>query len=489
MSRISTLDLAFLVLESQKQPMHMSSCLVLEPPARGGSAFARRLVEAFRKAEPGEPFNQRVKWLDRGVARWETARPDPRYHVRHVALPSPGTRAQLDDTLALLNAPLLDRAYPLWQCFVIEGLEHQQVAIFTKLHHSLIDGEGAIKLMRASLSDNPRSRTIRALWDSTKQRNLKQAGRVSTQESVRLRSQLNGLPAGLLEVTSGLLELGAQALKLKPQQASLPFQAPATPFNVQLTSSARCYANCEIPLERVRSIAKSAGCTVNDAALAFIDHSLHKYLAETGASVTAPLVASIPLSTRVKGEQASGNQVMADLVPLGSPDASIVERLREIHESTGRVKDRAKNMSAAMRQTYVMLLLGMTAIPELMPGVHALPSSNVLISNMAGPPEQLYLGGAPVRAMLGLPILPPSPCLNITFLSMMGKICLGVASTPEAMANPGRYVELLQESLSELEQALELAPTRPTAKRAAAAGRRPRKPAQAKITRKKAAPK
>jgi hypothetical protein len=140
-----------------------------------------------------------------------------------------------------------------------------------------------------------------------------------------------------------------------------------------------------------------------------------------------------------------------------------------------------------MRQTYVMLLLGLTAVPELLPGVNPAPSSNVLISNMAGPGEQLYLGGAPVRAMLGMPILPPSPCLNITFVSIMGQICLGVASTPEAMSNPGRYIELLLESFAELEQAL--VPGQAVGKHVARKKTRPRKAAPQKTARKKVAAK
>lgn len=487
MSQLAAIDLVFLLMENQTRPMHMSSCLVLQPPAGEEKTYVSRLLKAFRSAEPGKPFNQKLKWLEGGVARWQPAVPDPLYHVRHVAIPGPGTRAQLDDTLALLNAPLLDRAYPLWQCFVIEGLEHGQVALFFKLHHALIDGEGGIKLMRAALSDNPRNRKIQPIWEMPGKAPRKRAVAVSPSQLQRIRSQVTAVPSGFRDIASGLLELGAQALKLKPQQASLPFQAPDTPFNSHLTSSARCYANCEIPLDRVKAMARASGTTVNDVALAFIDDALHKYLAEVGAGVKAPLVASIPLSTRVEGQEAGGNQVIADLVQLGQPDAPPLDRLRQIHESTDKVKDRVRKMSAPMRQTYVMLLLGLTAVPELMPGLNAAPSTNVVISNMAGPPEQLYLGGAQVRAMLGLPILPPNPCLNITFVSLMGKICLGVASTPEAMANPGRYIELLLESMGQLEQAL--LPVRGKGRRPAAKKVKPKNSGRKKPPAKKTAAK
>jgi WS/DGAT/MGAT family acyltransferase len=441
----------------------MSSCLIFEPPARQKNTFVPKLVEAFRATEVARPFNQKVKWLEGGVARWEPAQPDMNYHVRHVAIPGPGTMAQLDDTLALLSAPLLDRAYPLWQCFVIEGLEHGRFAIYFKLHHAMIDGEGGIKLMRHALSDKPKDKQIRAIWEPLGEPARKKPVRVSQSQLKRIISRANSLPSGMADITSGFLDIGAQALKLKPRQAALPFQAPDTPFNVPLSSSARCYANCEIPLDRIKAVAKASDCTVNDVALTFIDDALHKYLAEIGQSVDAPLVAGMPLSTRSAGQDTGGNQVSTDLVPMGQPDANITDRLQQIHDSTGRVKARAQKMSVPMRQMYTMLLLGVTAVPELTPGVSAAPSSNLIISNMAGPREQLYMGGAPVVAMHGLPIVPPNPCLNVTFVSVLGQICLAVASTPEAMSDPGRYIELLLESFAELERAL--LPKRPTPKK------------------------
>jgi WS/DGAT/MGAT family acyltransferase len=221
-----------------------------------------------------------------------------------------------------------------------------------------------------------------------------------------------------------------------------------------LSSSARCYANCEIPLDRIKAVARASGCTVNDVALTFIDDALHKYLGEIGHSVNAPLVAAMPLSTRSAGQDTGGNQVSTDLVKMGEPGASISERLRQIHDSTDRVKAKAKKMSVPMRQMYTLLLMGVTTVPELTPGVSPAPSTNLIISNMAGPREQLYMGGAPVVAMHGLPIVPPNPCLNVTFVSFRGQICLAVASTPEAMRNPDRYIELLLQSFDELEQAV-----------------------------------
>ena len=307
MSRLAAIDLVFLLLENQSRPTHMSSCLIFEPPARQKNTFVSSLVEALRATEVGKPFNRKVKLLDGGVARWEQAESDMSYHVRHVAIPGPGTMAQLDDTLALLNAPPLDRAYPLWQCFIVEGLEHGRFAIYLKLHHAMIDGEGAVKLMAYALSDNPKDKKIRAVWEPQDKPARKKPVRVNQSQLKRLISRINSLPSGAVDIASGLLDFGAQALKLKPSQSGLPFQAPNTPFNVPLSSSARCYANCEIPLARIKAVAKASDCTVNDVALTFIDDALHKYLAEIGQSVDAPLVAAMPLSTRSKRQDSGGN--------------------------------------------------------------------------------------------------------------------------------------------------------------------------------------
>jgi len=465
MSRLAAIDLIFLLLEKQSSPTHMASCLIFEPPARQKNTFVPKLVEALRATRVGKPFNRKVKWLEGGVARWEPAQPDMNYHIRHVAIPAPGTMAQLDDTLALLNAPLLDRAYPLWQCFVIEGLENGRFALYFKLHHAMIDGEGGVKLIAHALSDDPANKQIRAIWEPLDEPARKKPVRVSQSQLQRVISRVNTLPSEVLDITSGLLDIGAQVLKLKSQQTALPFQAPDTPFNVSLSSSARCYANCEIPLDRIKAVARASDCTVNDVALTFIDDALHKYLGEIGYSVDAPLVAAMPLSTRSAGQDTGGNQVSTDLVQMGEPGANITERLRQIHDSTGRVKAKAKKMSVPMRQMYTLLLMGVTTVPELTPGVSPAPSTNLIISNMAGPREQLYMGGAPVVAMHGLPIVPPNPCLNVTFVSFRGQICLAVASTPEAMRNPDRYIELLLQSFDELEQAV--LPKRPGPKKKA----------------------
>ena len=465
MSRLSAMDLSFLLMESQNLPAHMASCLIFEPPARLKANYVARLLEVFRSSEVGKPFNQKLNWLEDGVASWETVEPDLNYHVRHMALPQPGTAEQLDDLLAILNAPVLDRAYPLWQCFVIEGLEGGRVGLFLKLHHAIIDGGGAIKAFRSAMSDDPKDREIRPIWRPVDDPPKRKSGRVSRSRLEKFKSQLSQLPSGMAGLTSGLMGAGAQTLGLKPSKITLPYRAPDTPFNVSTTSSARCYGSCEIPLQNVKAVARAAGCTVNDVVMTFVDAALHDYLREHDQGLDRPLVTGMAFSIRTEAHGTGGNQVSTDLLPLGAPEATIVERLRQVHESTTHVKDKAQKMSAPLRQLYSLLLFGAATIPEITPGMTAAPSYNLMMSNMVGPQEKLYLGGAHMAALVFLPIVPPNPGLNVTFASVHGQICLAVGATPETLREPARLIELIQANFAELEHAL--APKKPAQKKAA----------------------
>jgi len=143
MSKLSPVDLSFLLLETSARPMHMTAYQVFRIPARQRTTFVAKLLAAYRSGPVAKPFNQKLKWLDKGVASWETVEPDLQYHIRHIAVPAPGTMQQFSDIVSFLNSPLLDRAMPLWECYIIEGLEDNQIAILIKVHHAVIDGMGS----------------------------------------------------------------------------------------------------------------------------------------------------------------------------------------------------------------------------------------------------------------------------------------------------------------------------------------------------------
>lgn len=453
MSRLTPIDLTFLLLETPARQMHMAAYQLFRLPARQKTTFIPKLLEACRNSEVARPFNQKLKWLDKGVASWETTDVDLRYHIRHLAVPGAGKMEDFFDIVSFLNTSLLDRARPLWECYIIEGLQDDQFAIFSKVHHALIDGMGAMKLFDKSLSTTASDKSLRAAWmpfdKEPKKRSPK--GKVQLQQ---LLSRLGKLPSELINAGTGVADLGAQNLRLKPQTASLPFGATDTLFNNPPASSARRYANCEIPLDTVKGIAKATDTTVNDVVMTLIDDALHRYLKEHDAAITKPLVAAMAMSIRSTEQAASGNQVSIELVSMGQPQATIATRLQQLHASTSQIKQRSSKLPNAVRQLYSLVITGATILPDMAAAFKSIPSGNLVISNMIGPKKQLYLAGAPLVAFHGLPIVPPGGGLNVTFATVNKTICLAVGSAPEAVDDPYHLTQLILAALDRLEQAV-----------------------------------
>ena len=164
MSKINPMDLAFFLLENSSRQMHMTAYQMFKVPARQKHSFPAKLLNTYRSSEVAAPFNQKLKWLGKNVASWDKVQPDLNYHVRHVAVPAPGTLKQFYELVSFLNTPLLDRALPPWECYIIDGIEGNHCAVMIKVHHALIDGGGALKLFRAAMNDSPQDKSIRAIW-------------------------------------------------------------------------------------------------------------------------------------------------------------------------------------------------------------------------------------------------------------------------------------------------------------------------------------
>ena len=460
MSRLKPLDMAFLLLENSSRQMHMTAYQMFKMPARQKHTFVAKVLKTFRNSEVAAPFNQKLKWLGKDVASWQTTEADLNYHVRHVAVPAPGTLPQFYEMISFLNIPLLDRDQPLWECYIIDGIEENHFAIMIKVHHALIDGGGALKLFRAAMSDKSTDKTIRAVWMPNQRKERKKRRSKSKQPQLKqLLSRFSKLPADVMGTGTQFARMGAQSLRLRPRESALPFGAPKTLFNNMAQSSARRYANCELPLADIKRIAKKTGTTVNDVVTTVIDDALHHYLKDHQASIDEPLVSLMAMSLRTDEHDAGGNQVSVELVPMGEPSATVGKRLQQVHESIAKVKEKSRKLPNSVRQFYSLFVFGSAAISDFSSTFEAIPSANLVISNMVGPQEQLYLAGVPMVAFQGLPIVPPGGGLNVTFASFNKDICLAVGAAPEAVDDPYLLIQFIEKSFDKLNKA-----TRPARK-------------------------
>ncbi len=454
MNRLSPLDLSFLLLEKPNRPCHMAAMTIFQKPKGQQSSFGPRLFEAYRRSQATKPFNYKLKWLGKDVAAWETVEPDMRYHVRRIDLPAPGSVQQFYETVSFLNAGLLDRGHPLWECYVIDGIQDGRLAVMIKVHHALIDGEGGLRAMRNFLSDSPRNKRLAGPWMPPESGEKPRRSRPSVSQMERLQSMLKEvakLPAGVVGMGTGVIDLGAQSLNLKPRMASPPFAARRTLFNNTAKSAARAYANIELPLADVKAVAKATETSVNDVVMTIIDDALHHYLREHGAPTDRPLVAFMPMSLRDESGGGEGNQVSVELIAMGEPEASLSDRLSQINRATTNAKHKGRRMQTTLRQAHTLMLAGSMAMSDTLPWFGKVPSANLVISNMKGPTEQLYLAGAPTVAFLGLPILPPGAGLNVTFASVHKDIGIAIGAAPEAVHEPFRLAELIERAFRQLE--------------------------------------
>lgn len=454
MSSLTPLDMAFLLLENSSRQMHMTAYQMFKVPARQKHSFVTKVLDTFRNSEVAAPFNQKLKWLGKDLASWQTVEPDLDYHIRHIAVPAPGTLPQFYEMVSFLNTPLLDRDQPMWECYIIDGIQDNHVAIMIRVHHALIDGGGALKLFRAAMNDNANDKSIRAPWmPLEKKRPRKKRSRAKQPQLKQLMSRFAKLPSGVMGASTQFAKMGAQTLKLRPKESALPFGAPKTLFNNMAQSSARRYANCELPLADIKAIARKTGTTVNDVVTTIIDDALHHYLKDHNAAIDVPLVSLMAMSLRTEDHDAGGNQVSVELVPMGQPTATIRKRLEQVHDSINNVKEKSRKLPNSVRQFYSLFIFGSAAVSDFSSAFEAIPSANLIISNMVGPQEQLYLGGVPMVAFQGLPIVPPGGGLNITFASFNKDICLAVGAAPEAVNEPYKLIQFIEHSFDKLKNA------------------------------------
>ena len=329
MELISPLDSLFLLGESREHPMHVAGLQLFEPPKGAGREFLHDLYQDVLARDDVSPtFRKHPAELLGGIANltWAFDRNlDLEYHLRRSALPSPGRVRELLELTSRLHGTLLDRHRPLWESHLVEGLNDGRFAVYTKIHHALVDGVSAMRMMARALSADPEDHEARVLWALSSR---------SSSKAKSASSPLSGL-VGMAESALGLAPSSLHLINkgLLQQQLTLPVGAPRTIFNVPIGGARRCAAQ-SWPIERFTAIKKAAGVTLNDVVLAVCGGALRAYLLEQKALPDRPLIAMVPVSLReVGGTSSGGNQVGALLASLATDREDPAERLAEVNDS------------------------------------------------------------------------------------------------------------------------------------------------------------
>lgn len=450
MELMAPTDSMFLFVESREHPMHVGGLSLFESPEGADRDFVRDFYDALIANHEFQPtFRKRPATIMGGIAPVAWAYDDHidvDYHVRRSALPSPGRVRDLLELTSMLHTSLLDRHRPLWEVQVVEGLSDGRFAIYTKFHHALIDGVSAMKMMQRTLSADPGDSEVRAMW------NL--AGHPCPRPAALSPiSSLAKMAGSVVRLAPSTVKLARHALF--EQQLTLPFAAPHTMFNVKIGGARRCAAQ-SWSLDRVKRLKRAAGVTVNDAVLAMCAGALRYYLLEQDALPGAPLIAMVPVSLRTEQEADSGgNLVGSILCNLATDVEDPAQRLQVISASMRG----NKKVLADLPRLHVLALSALNMAPLALAGVPGFLSSvpppfNLVISNVPGPAEPLYYGGARLDGSYPLSNIPDGQALNITLANNAGSLDFGLVGCRRSVPHLQRLLTHLESSLQDLERAV-----------------------------------
>ena len=443
-------DAIFLLGESREHPMHVGGLQLYERPEGARPDFVREFYDRLVAQQDFQPtFLKRPATFLGGIGSlgWSYDKDvDVDYHVRRKALPTPGRVRDLLELTSLLHSSLLDRHRPLWEAHVIEGIKDGRFALYTKFHHSLIDGVSALKLMQRALSDDPDDDELQAIWT------LPKRGRPKSGSSSPLRS--------LIRTAGSIAALGPSTVSLAraalfEQQLTLPYGAPRTMLNVKIGGARRCAAQ-SWSVDRIKAVKNAAGVTLNDVVLAMCSGALRYYLLEHNALPGTPMLAMVPLSLRSEAEaDTGGNLVGAILCNLATDSDDPAERLETIHESmrsNKKVFSQLPRFQALALSAMNMGSLALAAVPGWVSSTP--PPFNLVISNVPGPTQQMYYGGARLDGNYPLSSVLDGQALNITLVSNAGNLDFGLVGCRRSVPHLQRLLAHLESSLKDLERAV-----------------------------------
>jgi WS/DGAT/MGAT family acyltransferase len=448
--RLSALDASFLYLEGPNTPMHVGSLTLFQE--QPGVLDHERLVKLIRDRIAYVPrYRQRLREVPGRLASpvWvDDERFDVTFHVRRSALPAPGTLRQLNDLVARIMSRPLDRRHPLWEVYLVEGVEGNRFALLSKTHQAMVDGITAVDIGEVILEDSDQVRGAPVTtWRPAR-------GPSSVELVAGALGDVVGQPAALADVVSGGVGAARKAISdvVATVMAAVRPQDP-NPLAVEVGQQRR-FTTVDLRLDDLRAVRRAQGGTINDVALAVVTGALRSWLLSRGMSVTHETIVRTLVPISVAGDVGAASLVDALLLdlPVGEPDPII--RLQRIAYDTARYGEETRPVGA-------MAMVGLVGFAP--PTLHTLGARvgaslserayTLTITNVPGPQTALYAGGA--RMLAAYPIIPLASrhALSIGMTSYDGGLFLGLNADRDAMADLDVLAQSLRESLAELLEA------------------------------------
>ena len=460
MNHLSGMDASFLHLETPETPMHVGGMHTLELPAGYKGDFYEDFKQHIaNRLHISDVFTRKLALMPFELSNpvWvEDDEVDIDYHIRRVTLPKPGTHQQLEQYVARLHSSLLDRSRPLWEFFVIDGLEKGRVALYTKVHHAGIDGQAGVALATAIMDVTPEPRAVRPPRQQRRSHGyqlgmaeLASAAISNTfAQYVKLVKTFPDMARALQSVV--MPQPGPDGKRTWNLAKDIKLLGPKTLFNVAITNQ-RAYAGRSISLAETKQIGKRFGVSLNDVVLATCGGALRRYLSEYNVLPKKSLTAAVPVSLREQGNTDANNQVSMTVMTLATDVEDPVERLQVINVSSAAAKTLMGNFKAAIPTDFPSfgapwLISGLASMYGRSGLANALPPiANVAVSNVPGAQMPLYVCGARMLSYFPVSIPTHGVALNMTVQSYNGSLDYGLIACRRAVPDVADLADFLVE--------------------------------------------
>lgn len=490
MRQLNGIDVSFLNMETSTTFGHISSVSLYDATAvPGGAGLEAMKAIILERIDQLAPFRRRLVQVPLGLdlPYWvEDPDFDIDFHVRHHAVPPPGNPQQLAEAVSRIVARPLDRSRPLWELYVIEGVDEGRViAQLTKVHHAAVDGAAGAMMLAALLDLDPDARPsgTPAPWQPERIPTDEELLRMTAKEYLRRPEKMVRLGVRAvreLAASSGsgglsaLADLVAQPMpgpvgralreRLRAGQAhdpdhppALPLSAaPRTPFNHPICAHRR-FSYTSMPLEDARQVRRVFGCTFNDVVMAICSGTMRRYLQLHDCLPEESLVAMVPVSVRTGLEDDQyQNRVSAMFTDLATNEADPVKRLRHVQGAMVAAKQHFAAIPADTLQDFTryappaIAARAMRMYSRLKIADRMNPPFNLVISNVPGPNVPLYSAGARLLHYYPVSALVDGQGLNITVQSYDGNLDFGFLGCRELVPDIWVLPDLIHESMREL---------------------------------------
>jgi len=446
--RLSALDATFLDVESKAAPMHVGAALIFDAKPlqldHGGLDIERltRYTEAALDSIPR--YRQRVEWVPGfGHPVWiDDDRFNMRFHLRHTRLPLPGDERSLKRLVGRLFSQHLDRSRPLWEFWVVEGVDNDRFALIVKVHHCMVDGVAGVALLEALLQISP---------DAAEREPNEWQARPAPNRAQLMLNETSHRIDGLRKLSHFMPRVRKNFRGVSSVLRSGMKPTPRTPFTEHDISPYRRFDWTSVDLAEVKAIKKSLGGTINDVVVATTTGAVRRFLLRRGTDVDSieGFRTALPVSIRKVGGTSVGNQVallFANL-PVSEPDP--LERLQKVIQVTTELKQESNQTGGAELIEEVADLTTKRIVSELYKAAMRLRTYNLVITNVPGPPFPLYMLGAQMKAIFPMVPLMQNQNVGIALFSYSGALHWGFNADWESFPDVHDFVEDLVTSFAE----------------------------------------